>query len=157
MSRGRYQGSWGELSVPEDRLLWLPSVSILLSAGIFPHCEARRGSEAPLLLLLLLQTQGRAAEGGRQERWGWGGREGGGVSAENTHGCIDTHADARQRRQRQAPPPTSFSRSLPRPRTSPLPLHVACLYSCCQWRSGAGVSPPFLSLADAPVWPIRAF
>lgn len=73
MSRGRYQGSWGELSVPEDRLLWLPSVSILLSAGIFPHCEARRGSEAPLLLLLLLQTQGRAAEGG--SRRGGGGED----------------------------------------------------------------------------------
>lgn len=78
------------MSVPEDRLLWLPSVSIPLSAGIFPHCEARRGSEAPLLLLLLLllQTQGRAAErGGRGERGGGGvvKKKGGGVSGGNTH------------------------------------------------------------------------
>lgn len=59
--------------MPEDRLLWLPSVSILLSAAIFPHCEARRGSEAPLLLLL--QTQGRAAEREGGERGGGGGGE----------------------------------------------------------------------------------
>lgn len=65
--------------MPEDRLLWLPSVSILLSAGIFPHCEARRGSEAPLLLLLLLlQTQGRASTmGGGEEEEGSGRGEGG--------------------------------------------------------------------------------
>lgn len=32
----------------------------------------------------------------------------------------------------------------PPPPSTPPPLHVACLYSCCQWRSGAGVSPPSL-------------
>lgn len=127
---GRYQGSWGELSVPEDRLLWLPSVSILLSAGIFPHCEARRGSEAPLLLLLLLQTQGRAAEGGREA-----GRRAGEVGvgrprrrrAElgNTLGRVDTHADARHRRQRQSPPPASLSRRPARP--GPPPAAARCL------------------------------
>lgn len=125
--------------MPEDRLLWLPSVSILLSAGIFPHCEARRGSEAPLLLLLLLlQTQGRAStmgggeegegsgrgeggEGGRgQQRWGWGGlkkKKRGGVS-EEAHRCIYAH--------RQTPPLPPFPVAYPGPRTSP-PARIACL------------------------------
>lgn len=69
--------------MPEDRLLWLPSVSILLSAGIFPHCEARRGSEAPLLLLLSRLRGGQPREGGREGEggggWGGAGEVGGGV------------------------------------------------------------------------------
>ena len=75
--------------MPEDRLLWLPSVSILLSAGIFPHCEARRGSEAPLLLLLLLSRLrgGQPRQGGRGGEVGvWGGGGGGGGVVEKEAG-----------------------------------------------------------------------
>lgn len=50
-----YQGSWGELSVPEDRLLWLPSVSMLLPLPACYCCSpllysrtARRGEAVKL-------------------------------------------------------------------------------------------------------------
>lgn len=121
--------------MPEDRLLWLPSVSILLSAGIFPHCEARRGSEAPLLLLLLLlQTQGRAStmgggeeeegsgrgEGGRgQQRWGWGGLKKK-KKRRGERGSAQMHI-----RSQTDSASTSFSRSLPG--ASDLPSCAHCL------------------------------